>query len=118
MKIWVDWNYWKNTWRGEEVTAEAFNRLTVEAQRYVDRMTFRRVKEPTEDVKNAVCAIIELMHSEESGDASPVLNEKIDQYSVTYAVSSRTYANFQQKLQNALMLHLGDSGLLYRGVER
>lgn len=112
---WVDWNYWANEYRGGQIGQEEFYRLEAAARRYVDRQTFGRIDpaQLTDSIKNAVCAVIEAMTANEQGGGLSA--ESIGEYSVSYVSGISKAPTEGQRLKEALRLHLGDSGLLYRG---
>ncbi|MFA6930301.1 MAG: hypothetical protein WCT05_08240 [Lentisphaeria bacterium] len=112
---WVEWDYWINEYQGEEMEPEEFSRLEAAARRYVDRQTFGRIdpENISDSIKNAVCAVIEAMQVNANGGG--ISSESIGEYSVTYVSGISKSKTDGQRMRDALVMHLGDTGLLYRG---
>ncbi len=114
----VDYNFYTQTFKG--TTSEAdFNRLSVKATAYLDRVTFQRI---TDDlpattltkVKLAFCEVVDALLLGEQGGG--VVSESNDGVSVTY-VASKTARTDAQRLRDAVGLYLSGTDLLYRGVD-
>jgi len=105
----------------------AFSALEIQAAAFIREITFNRIKETTEDVQYATCAVIDCLKKWQ--DTETVLqenagkkSESVGKYSVTYntdvlfgmeslegVIRKRAYA--------AAYPYLIHTGLLYRGVE-
>nr|DAE41484.1 MAG TPA: Head Tail Connector Protein [Caudoviricetes sp.] len=110
----VDFAYYRDSYCGRAiVTEEEFNSFAVRACAYVNKITFGRAEATadTAGVKNAVCAVCEVLHRYDAREG--ISSENNDGYSVTYKTSSR---QVQDRLYEAASLHLS-SALLYRGLD-
>lgn len=108
----ADFEYYKTEFCGAVITTkEAFDTLEVKARAYVDKLTFDRAKDHTEDegVKKAVCACCEV-YRQYSGHEG-ISSEDNDGYRVTYLSNSRLREN---NLYRSAVLYL-PTGLMYRG---
>lgn len=113
---WVDRDYWTNQYQGAALSIEEFTRLETAAQRYVDKHTFGRIcpESLTADIKNAVCAVIEAIQTNAQGGG--VSSESIGEYSVSYVAGISKAKTDGQRLRDAMLLHLGHTGMMYRGA--
>ena len=101
-----------------------------QAEKELDRFTFNRMKiNPgliSEDVKDCVCAIIELLHkadkiSEDAvseGVAGVLTGYSNDGESASYDVSQSIYTESgkAKEIKRLIILYLGNSGMLYQGA--
>lgn len=99
-----------------------------QARAAVDQWTFNRVKKDnsliSEPVKDCVCAIAEQLYKtdkiKQNGDAPGLLTSySNDGESATYDVSQSIYTEegSKKKVRNLIYQYLGDTGLLYTGVD-
>ena len=109
----ADYDYYLTTYKGN-LPEEEFNCLSRQASAYLDRVTFGRITDEwtaKEAVKDACCAVSEKLHQEES----PVLtSQTVGSWSQTYATDQSTR---ETRLYRIAELYLGNTGLMYRGVE-
>ena len=104
----VDFAYYLENYKGNKATEENFYNVALKATKYVDRITFSMADEEDENVKNAICAVIdELCTSDALGY---IASESNDGYSISYKNYEKT-----QNLYQAAKLFLPPE-LLYRGV--
>lgn len=111
----ADFTYYYGTYYGRTISSyEEFNSLEVRAGAYVNKITFGRAEKAadTENVKNAVCAVCDVLKKYEFREG--IASENNDGYSITYENGS---SNIQQRLLEAAILYL-PAELLYRGVDR
>lgn len=87
----IDFEYYANSYGGYIITSEKmFDHLALKARAFVNKITFGRITSPTDDVKNAICAVCdELFFCAGQGGIS---SENNDGYSVSYADHSHTAA--------------------------
>lgn len=110
----VDYDYYRGAYFGDAVPEADFLRLSRQASAYLDQVTFGRIqgKWVTDSrVKDACCAVVELMRREEQG--GEVASASNDGYSETYVTSGRTAA---QRMYAAAVQYLGMTGLMCRSV--
>lgn len=113
----VEYTYYIGIFRGT-LTESDFNRLSVKASAYMDRVTFGRLAEETDEtVLNsaglAFCAVVDAMKQNEEGG---IKSESNDGVSVTYVENSGSAKTDGRRLREAVDLFLGGTGLLYRGI--
>ena len=106
--IYADFSYYRDTYCGEMAEGD-FKRLSRQASAYLDSVTFDRIPSVTDEkimekVKDACCAVTDVLLQKEQRDG----------ISVTYTTEGSTD---EQRLYQAAVLYLGNTGLLYRGVE-
>lgn len=114
--IYADFSYYKDTYCGEMAEGD-FKRLSRSASAYLDSVTFDRIAAVTDEkikekVKEACCAVADTLLRKEQRDG--IASETNDGISVTYTTEGSTD---EQRLYRAAVLYLGNTGLLYRGVE-
>lgn len=117
--ITVDYSFYTSTFKGTTTEAD-FNRLAVKASAYLDRVTFDRITDalPTVTltrVKLALCEVVDTFLLNEHGGG--VASESNDGVSINYMAGIGSAKTDQQRLREAAALHLGGTGLLYRGVD-
>lgn len=96
-----------------------FQRLSRQASAYLDHVTFDRIQNVTEEkvmgkVKDACCAVAEVYLLNEQGGG--IASETNDGISVTYVNGAGSKTD-EQRLHEAALIYLGNTGLMYRGVE-
>ena len=114
--IYADFSYYNDTYCGEMAEGD-FKRLSRQASAYLDSVTFDRIAAVTDEkimerVKEACCAVADVLLQKEQRDG--IASETNDGISVTYTTEGSTE---EQRLYRAAVLYLGNTGLLYRGVE-
>lgn len=114
--IYADFSYYKDTYCGEMAEGD-FKRLSRSASAYLDSVTFDRIPSVTDEkimerVREACCAVADALLRKEQRDG--IAAETNDGISVTYTTEGSTE---EQRLYRAAVLYLGNTGLLYRGVE-
>ena len=114
--IYADFSYYKDTYCGEMAEGD-FKRLSRSASAYLDSVTFDRIAAVTDEkimekVREACCAVADALLRKEQRDG--IAAETNDGVSVTYATEGKTD---EERLYQVVVLYLGNTGLLYRGVE-
>lgn len=106
----VDYSYYKYAFGGIAISSpEAFLNPELRAAAFVDKITFGRITEITDDIKNAVCAASEIFARYAGREG--ISSENNDGYSVSYADAGQ----FEKELYRAVAMFL-PSKLLYRGL--
>lgn len=108
----ADYEYYRLTYHGS-LPEETFTRLARRASAYLDRVSFGRIREATEAVKDACCAVVEAMELNERGGG--IASETNDGVSVSYVAGISNAKSEDRRLYDAAFLYLGGTGLLYRG---
>ena len=112
--VYADYEYYLNEHSGNAVAEADFTRLSRQASAYLDSLTYGKIRGPWVDdsrVKDACCAVAEVMQKQEKG--GEVASESNDGASVTYVTGSATP---EQRMYNAAVMYLSNTGLLYAGV--
>lgn len=111
--VYADYDYYLNEYSGNAVAEADFARLSRQASAYLDSLTCGKIRGPWVDdsrVKDACCALADILHAQEQGE---VASESNDGTSVTYVTSGKTAQN---RMYDAAVMHLSNTGLLYAGV--
>lgn len=113
----VDFSYYQNTYHGNLVSEEEFGSAELEAESYVNAITFGRIQrldEIPDCVKKAICSATEEMHLYLTRRNAPVKSESNDGYSVTYA-DAIGESECIQSMKRKVSMHLANTGLMYKG---
>ena len=131
----VDFPFYQDFFKGILITDEAmFRTFSERASEFVDTVTFDRLHNENIldtcqlSVGKCVCALAEQFFrrniSLSETDKMPEISESIGAYSVSRANPydyvqeiSMTDADFRKSLKSTVLRYLGNTGLLYRGVE-
>ena len=111
--IYADYDYYLNEYSGNAVAEADFAHLSRQASAYLDSLTCGKIRGSWVDdnrVKDACCAVAEVMQKQEQGE---VASESNDGTSVTYVTSGKTAQN---RMYDAAVMYLSSTGLLYAGV--
>lgn len=114
--IYAEYEYYKDNYYGT-MAEEDFKRLSRQASAYLDNVCFGRIADVTDEailakVKDACCAVADAYLMNENGVVSQETNDGI---SVTYTRGGSNTLTDEQRLYQAALLYLGNTGLLYRG---
>lgn len=131
----ADYNYYTQSYHGQRITDEtAFLTHAERASEYMDMVTFDRLSGDvpdahTEKVRKCCCALSEALadyaaSNGNAGDVLPKNSETIGKYSVSYATATQTIssllygtsAGLQDYIRSICVRYLGNTGLMYRGV--
>lgn len=133
--MYADFPFYQDFFKGTLITDEAtFRTFSERASEFVDTVTFDRLVDEEllnrhkTKIKKCVCALTEQFFRRNislSGvDKMPEISESIGAYSVSRANPydyvqelSMTDTDFQKSLKSTVLRYLGNTGLLYRGVE-
>lgn len=124
--MYADYEYYLQEFcRGNEpkVNLAEWPKIAAAASREIDRLTFGRLQqgaEVTDDVKNAVCAVAEVLQKAEQAKSSipiEVQSESVDGVSISYTDSGNLSKNCKESILDAANLWLPRSNALrYAGV--
>lgn len=110
----VDYNYYRGVYFGDAVPVADFYGLSRQASAYLDQVTFGRIRggwEQDSRVKDACCAIVDILYRQEQG--GEVASETLGKWTRNYATSSKTSA---QRMYAVVVQYLGMTGLMCRSV--
>ena len=120
----VDYNYYTNSYLGARayqpgasiVSRTDFGLLERRARAAVRRYT-GDVSEITDEIRDCVCAIVELFATEEgTASLSGVASEKTGDLSITYESAASRISARESAVKDVIYNYLSGTGLLYRGV--
>lgn len=114
VNIFVDFNYYQNTYRGDILTEQNFTKYASKACNYISAETMDRIKDSTissypqiliDDIKNCACDLAEKYYDYDkvyhniinisSGESnSNIKSEKSGEVSITYGASDNIIKNF------------------------
>lgn len=112
------YDYYKNSYHGNVISdEETFLRVSVEADAYLDTLTRGKIKTATDAVKNAACAVCEVICMQSRDEETVVSSESVGNHSRSYTRASRTSAEREAEKYRKATLYLSRTGLLYRGLK-
>ena len=116
--IYADYEHYKGSYYGK-MAEEDFARLSRQASAFLDFVCFNRIESVTDEkimekVKDACCAVADVCLLNEQGGG--IAAETNDGISVTYVNGTGSKTD-DQRLRQAALMYLGNTGLMYRGVE-
>lgn len=113
----VDYSFYTDTYGGNRILEDDWQRISQKAEQRLDSYTFGRCSGAWEDeswcnlAKCAVCEMSEILYADEKKDGKT--SENTDGYSVSYD----TGKSLDGMLYDVARVYLGDTGLLYAGVD-
>lgn len=120
----VDYEYYADDFGGDAIAAADFDKLALQASRFIDRVTFERAyavidaatdTELIEKIKNATCAIAEEIQEQNVNGIKNVASETVGSHSVSYVVNKDVRVTANQKKKDVASEFLGTSGLMFGG---
>lgn len=119
--MYADFTYYTVSWAGTLMSAQDFAEYSQKAERLINYVTQRRIKNVTDEVRNAVCAAAEAafeVRSAVSNIPQGVKSENTDGYSVTYKDydAEMLFRKEQRAMLQAIRQELSGTGLLFQGV--
>ena len=86
MVPYVDYNFYKDDWKGSLENEAAFQNVAIKATYEIDCITYHNIKEITKDVKYATCAVIDTISKIQSSIAGSFgkKSESVGNLTVTY----------------------------------
>lgn len=143
----ADFAYYRDEYCGSLIPEASFDFCSARASEYIDMHTFDRITDEyiqsntaaASKIRSCCCELSESIYSysslAESGEndgknegAAAIASEKIGQYSVNYRSEAEEQAkklalaigsdgNLEKYYYSIILKHLGNTGLLYRGVD-
>lgn len=112
------YEYYRTQYKGNSIKdEETFDSVVVEADAYVDRITMGKIREETDDVRNAVCAVAEVIEKQTHDESPTVSSESVGNHSKSYTVNTKSEAEREVEKYRKASLYLFRTGLLYRGMK-
>lgn len=113
----VDFNFYRNVYHGTQIKADDFLNAEMQAEAFVDGITFgriRKLEEIPDCVKKAICSAAEEMDRFISGKKNQIKSESNDGYSVTYA-DAMSENSCRNAMKSDVRRWLAGTGLMYKG---
>ena len=113
----VDYNFYREVYHGSIASDKNFDNAELEAEAFVDMITFGRVgklDEIPDSVRFAICSIADVVVKSIESKKNDLLSESNDGYSITYASAAKS-AECAQEMHMKARQWLSNTGLLYRG---
>lgn len=113
----VEYSFYTDTYGGNRIPQDDWQRVSWKAEQRLNSYTFGRCSGDWEgeswcsQVKCAVCEMAEILYADEKRNGK--ISENTDGYSVSYD----TGKSLASILYDVVRVYLGDTGLLYAGVE-
>lgn len=124
MRIYADYEYYADTYKGTVIPEEAFPEAIRKASAFIREITHDRIDEVTDDVRDAACSVAEVRYLESEAqshgnDNREVKSENTDGYSVSYVTEGRDGETREETVRRKMHLtarkYLIHTGLLYAG---
>lgn len=114
----VTFDYYRATYKGTVITDQAaFDGVLVEAEAYINQITRGNIKEVSDAVRNATCAVAEIIWKQAQDETATVSSESVGNHSRSYTVTKKTTAEREGEKFRKAALFLSRTGLLYRGLK-
>ena len=113
----VDYNFYAECYHGSAISDEAFENVELEAEAFVNMVTFGRIERLEEipiQVKYAVCSVADTVANYSEFRKNNISSESNDGYSITYATQV-TNDECQREMLAKARRWLSNTGLMYRG---
>lgn len=113
----VDYSFYTDTYGGSRIPEDDWKRISQKAERRLDSFTFGLCSGDWEGeswcsrAKCAVCEMSEILYADEKR------NGKTSENTDGYVVSYDTGSSLSGTLYDVAQVYLGDTGLLYAGVD-
>ena len=105
--MYADYTYYLSVYKGKEIAAEDYPRLSARAWAYLDGISAAAEHADEEAVKQAACAVAEAWQRNEEG--GEVVSQSVGSWSRTFAASG---GSKEDALLKAARLYLGPAGLM------
>ena len=114
----ITFDYYRTSFMGTEIKDDVtFERARIEAEAYIDQITRGNITEVTDAVKNATCAVAEIICKQAHDEEATVSSESVGNHSRSYTKATKTTAEREAEKYRKAALYLSRTGLLYRGLK-
>ena len=117
------YEFYTNTYYGDVLSAEDFEKYASRASDYLDRLTMNRAKDYDDtdrSLAKACCVAAEQLSAISSARLSAgsgeYASESVGSHSVSYRSGIETAAALEKDMKNLVEGYLLTTGLLYRGI--
>lgn len=111
--MYADYEFYTEQFGGSVIPQGAFNRHSLRAGRFLDQVTFGRIKQVTLAIQLATCEIAEAHYNAQEHEGKEIASESVGSQSITYVATGK---QFEAKCYDLAKLYLGGTNLLYRGI--
>ncbi|MBW7573912.1 head-tail connector protein [Caproiciproducens faecalis] len=120
----ADYAYYSDIYGGISISQDAFAALARRASLFIDQITYNRLNTGwavTDAVKNATCAVAEVLEQYKTSEAQEVTvavfkSESVGGWSGTYQDTDIIRATIESAMENAARPYLIYTGLMDRSV--
>lgn len=130
MQPYVDYEYYKDTFLGNKIPNESFNKLAKDASRKLNYFTLNNIIEVNDLIKNTTCSLAELIYENENNkkllldnDEKVIASETVGPHSINYVNKTtiqdkqiKTQQELDLELYNTCLEYLGETGLMFCGA--
>lgn len=118
--MYATYSYYKDKFFGTALEAQDYYRHAQRAAAEIDRVTFGRCKKMSDKelpdaVRDAECAVADLLYRFDTAKGAEISSESNDGVSVSYRDMSDKRKQ-EQEIRQTLRTYLVNTGLMYRGV--
>lgn len=116
------YDFYVDSYYGDTLTPENFDKYASRASDYIDRITMGRAAGYVKDdaVTKACCAIADqifrISEAKTRVAAGEIASEHVGSHSVTYRSYAEIITSLEAELANLAAVYLANTGLLYRGI--
>lgn len=115
----ADFEFYTTSYLGDAIAESDFDRLALRASAIIDRLTFGRAADDTDNetaIKNAMCAVAEEIQTIAAEVATGyVTSETVGSHSVTYASTVSSTMSDNDRYHAAAKLWLESTFLMFAG---
>lgn len=126
MATYVDYDYYENTFQGDQIPQTEFDKWALRASKKIDRFTFNRADaiitddEPADEVtaiKKATCEVADELYKQDQAFYSgmSVKSESVGGHSVSYADNPDVKRSMLEKQREAARIWLEETYLMFPG---
>ena len=113
----VTHEWYSNTFKGTTIPdAGAFDGVIIEAEAYINNITRGQISKATDEIKNAICAVAEVIYNQAHDSAPVISGESVGNHSKSYTTKTVTTAEREAEKARKARLYLSRTGLLYGGL--
>lgn len=117
--MYADFEYYKNSFHGTEITEEGFPHYAERASEYIEYITRGKATE-IDAVKKATCAIADHYYIASKANDTTMngakASETVGSWSVSYRDTTQLSASIESGAYAIATRYLAHTGLLYRGA--
>ena len=115
----ADYTYYTDTYKGFKTPSASFEYYSERASEVLDNNVNVEIDATIlttyeTQIKKCVCALTDILYSDENDKQKKITSEKTLTYSVTY--DSSTTKSLEQSISKVLALYLTDTTLIFRGL--